>query len=107
MIAMTGGEEKILSKVANCFYLNQLLLRIDVRKNLNSKRELQQDQEKTTKTNKNQIKPKQKRKAQQNSNQNNQWNKTKQKKRWSKNRINVIKQELTFPGCRGTRKESQ
>ena len=22
MIAMTGGEEKILSKVANCFYLN-------------------------------------------------------------------------------------
>lgn len=79
MIVMTGGEEKILSKVANCFYLNQLLLRIDVRKNLNSKRELQQDQEKTTKTNKNQIKPKQKRKAQQNSNQNNQRNKTKQK----------------------------
>ena len=70
------------------------------------KRELQQDQEKTTKTNKNQIKPKQKRKAQQNSNQNNQRNKTKQKNVGQKIELMLSNRDWLFLVAEGLEKRA-
>ena len=61
LIARTGREGKIHSKVANCFYLNALKLdnpknrpreKFKIIINLLLKRELQQAHEKITKTNK-------------------------------------------------------
>ena len=65
----TSGEEKIHSKVANCFYLkvpglvnptNQHFKKSEITIILPSKRKLQQNQKNVNKPRKNEIKPKQK-----------------------------------------------
>ena len=113
LFARTGKEMTIQSKVDNCFHskiprlvnlTNQCGEKFEIITSSPCKRKLQQDQEKITETNKTQIKPKQKRtklKPKQ------PVQTKKQRKRLSKKENNVDKQELTFTGCRGTRKESQ
>ena len=96
----TREEEKIYSKVANCFYLKVLKLvnltnrcreKSDIIISSPCKRKLQQDQGKITKTNKSQIKTKQKQPVKA--------NKRKTKKHLSKKGINelMLRNKIDFP----------
>ena len=69
-------------------------------------KKIQKEQEKTTKTSKNQISPKQQKKKLKSKQPVKTKKQTKKKKQFSKKEINVIRQELFFPGCRGTSAKS-
>ena len=115
LIVRTGAEEKIYSKVIDCFYLkvpklvnltNQRNETFEIIISSPCKRKLQQNQEKITKTKKNQIRPKQTKKIKLKLKQTAKTKKQK-KKSFSKKEINVDKRELTSFGRRSNWKENQ
>ena len=95
MILRAGGDENIHGNEADCFYLtvpkldnlkNQHLERAEIIFRL-AKKKLRQEREKATKKSKIETKT---------------TSKNKETKKSSEEEINVIRQELAFPGCRGT-----
>ena len=111
----TGGDENINGKEANCFYLtvpklhnlknkheekSEIIIHL-AKKNYgrNKKRQLKLTNIKLTQNKKSKIETK-------TTSKNKETEKKKQKKQFSKKEINVIRQELTFPGCRGTSSKS-
>ena len=116
LILRTGGDENIHGKEANCFYLmvpkldnlknkhgekSEIIIHL-AKKNYgrNKKRQLKLTNIKLTQNKNSKIETK-------TTSKNKQTNKKNKKKNiFSKKEINVIRQELTFPGCRGTSSKS-
>ena len=95
LISRTGGDENIHGKEANCFYLtvpkldnlkNQHLEKSEIIIHL-AKKNYDRNEKRQLKKAKLKLK---------------QPVKTKKQKKSSEEEINVIRQELAFPGCRGT-----
>ena len=113
----TGGDENIHGKEANRFYLtvpkldnlknkhgekSEIIIHLAKKKNYcrNKKRQLKLTNIKITQNNKSKIETT-------TTSKNEEPKKTKQNKiQFSKKEVNVIRQELTFPGCRGTSSKS-